>query len=58
MPFDPPRPAAADVSEPQPKKPFHEPRLVRYGDIGQISQSVGKMGSMDTGGMGQMVKTR
>ena len=46
------------MSEPQPKKPFVEPRLVRYGDIRQITEAIGKTGAADLGGKGQTVKTR
>ena len=46
------------MSEPQPKKPFVEPHLVVYGDIQEITQAIGKVGSPDTGGMGTNVKTR
>jgi hypothetical protein len=46
------------MSDPQPKKPFADPHLVVYGDIQKITNAIGKVGSADTGGMGQLVKTR
>ena len=46
------------MSEPQPKKPFTEPHLVVYGDIQEVTQAIGKVGSPDVGGNGQMIKTR
>ena len=46
------------MTEPLPKKPFTDPRLVVYGDIQKITNAIGKVGSPDTGGMGQNVKTR
>ena len=48
----------------EPKKPFTDPKLVVYGDIQQITQSVGTVGAWDSRGimmgfMGMMrVKTR
>jgi hypothetical protein len=45
------------MSQP-PKKPFVDPHLVVYGDIKELTQAVGKVGSPDTGGVGQKVKTR
>ena len=46
------------MTEPQPKKPFTDPRLVVYGDIQKITNAIGKEGSPDTGGMGVNSKTR
>ena len=46
------------MTEPQPKKPFHDPHLVVYGDIQKITNAIGKVGNVDTGGMGVNVKTR
>ena len=51
----------------EPKKPFTDPKLVVYGDIQQITQSVGTTGAVDAMGltmtmmgmvMGMMVRTR
>lgn len=41
-----------------PKKPWKEPHLTVYGNIQDLSESVGRKGGPDTGGMGMMVKTR
>jgi hypothetical protein len=38
------------------KKPFKTPELVVYGDIREITQTVGKLGMSD-GGKGAMSKT-
>ena len=42
------------MDSPEPKKPFTDPKLVVYGDIQQITQSVGKVGALDAAGMAQM----
>ena len=44
----------------EPKKPFTDPKLVVYGDIQQITQSVGTVGAWDRRGimMGMMGKMR
>ena len=52
----------------EPKKPFTDPKLVVYGDIQQITQSVGTVGALDAQGlmaaqmggapMGAMIRTR
>ena len=46
------------MDSPEPKKPFTDPKLVVYGDIQQITQSVGKIGAGDGMGQGSMSKTR
>ena len=33
------------------KKPWTDPKLVRYGGIQQITQSVGKLGNLDSAGL-------
>jgi hypothetical protein len=38
------------------KKPYHPPRLEEYGDIRDITQSVGTSGTLD-GGHGSMSRT-
>lgn len=43
---------------PKPKKPWKDPHLTVYGNIQDVSESVGKTGHADTGGMGMMIKTR
>jgi hypothetical protein len=45
-------------SAPQPKQRFVDPHLVTYGDVRQIAEAIGNVGSPDTGGMGMSVKTR
>ena len=61
-PPDPQSPKAhtqKEPSDPQPKKPWTDPKLVRYGDIQQITQSVGMIGALDSAmTMGAMSKTR
>lgn len=47
-----------DPTTPRPKKNWTDPRLTRYGNVQDISESVGKTGHTDTGGMGMMIKTR
>ena len=42
------------MDNPEPKKPFTDPKLVVYGDIQQITQSVRKVGALDAAGMAQM----
>ena len=42
--------------EEQGKKPFQTPKLSVYGDIREITQTVGKVGMAD-GGKGSMSKT-
>ena len=46
------------MENPHPKKPFQDPKLVVYGDIQQITASIGKVGSIDVGGHGINDKTR
>ena len=46
--------AVGVMDNPEPKKPFTEPKLVVYGDIQQITHSVGKVGALDAAGMAAM----
>ena len=53
------------MDSPEPKKPFTDPKLVVYGDIQQVTQSVGKIGALDAAGliamgspMGGAIRTR
>ena len=47
------------MDSPEPKKPFTDPKLVVYGDIQQITQSVGMIGALDSAmTKGGMSKTR
>ena len=48
-------PSPAHV-EPSEKKPYHPPQLEEYGDIREITQSVGMTGS-DDNGRGSMTRT-
>jgi hypothetical protein len=47
---------AAVTNAPPPKKRYEPPRLEVYGDIHQITQTVGNTGSVD-GGHGSMSRT-
>lgn len=55
------------MDSPEPKKQFTDPKLVIYGDIQQITHSVGKIGALDAAGlmaqmggmvMGMSIRTR
>lgn len=46
------------MDDPKPKRPFADPIMVFYGDIQQVTQSVGRMGAMDSGTMLLITKTR
>ena len=39
------------------KKAYHSPNFVSYGNIRELTQNVGNMGSYDTGGSGSNQKT-
>lgn len=46
------------MSEPQPRKPFSDSRLVVLGDTRDLTQPAGKIGARAAGGNGNMVEIR
>ena len=60
--FGAPANAVGGMDSPEPKKLFTDPKLVVYGDIQQITLSVGMVGALDAAGLGgkkgAKVKTR
>ena len=41
---------SADTQQHKPKKPYHQPQVIVYGNIREITRNLGSKGNVDGGG--------